>query len=128
MNNSRLVKDLFAEEVAKMKQQPGKNIAMIASPGLVQTFMQLGLIDEYRINVNPVVLGGGVPLFKDIKHRINLKLAETKTFQYGVVGLVYQLEKKRIIEEKYEDEQVLEICRLGRTRCDIADLYSGGGP
>lgn len=62
---------------------------MIASPSLAQTFMQLGLIDEYRINVNPVVVGGGKPLFENIKDRIDLKLVETKGFSSGVVGLVY---------------------------------------
>jgi len=83
------MKEHIAEEIAKMKQQPGKNIVMIASPSLAQTFMQLGLIDEYRINVNPVVVGGGKPLFENIKDRIDLKLVETKGFSSGVVGLVY---------------------------------------
>ncbi|WP_312108212.1 dihydrofolate reductase family protein [Brevibacillus reuszeri] len=88
-NNSRLVKEHIPEEIAKMKQQSGKNIVMIASTNLAQTFMQLGLIDEYRINVNPVVVGGRKPLFKNIKDRIDLKLVETKTFSSGVVELVY---------------------------------------
>lgn len=55
----------------------------------IQTFMQLGLIDEYRINVNPIVVGGGKPLFKNIKDRIDLKLVETKMFSSGVVEVVY---------------------------------------
>lgn len=83
------MKEHIAEEIAKMKQQPGKNIVMTASPSLAQTFMQLGLIDEYRIIVNPVVVGGGKPLFENIKDRIDLKLVETKRFSSGVVGLVY---------------------------------------
>lgn len=95
-SNSRLVKEHIAEEVAKMKQQPGKNIVMIASSGLAQTFMQLGLIDEYRINVNPIVVGGGRPLFKNIKDRIDLKLAEAKTFRSGVVGLVYGIRRGEV--------------------------------
>jgi dihydrofolate reductase len=93
-NNSRLVKENIAEEIANLKQQPGKDMIILGSPKFAHSLMQLGLIDEYRINVNPVVLGGGLPLFKDIKDRINLKLLEAKTFNSGVVGLVYQLEKK----------------------------------
>jgi dihydrofolate reductase len=52
--------------------------------------MKLGLIDEYRINVNPIVLGGGIPLFKDVADRIHLKLEKANTFNSGVVGLAYQ--------------------------------------
>ncbi|WP_018759211.1 dihydrofolate reductase family protein [Paenibacillus terrigena] len=92
-NNSRLVKEHIPEEIEKMKQQPGKNIVVIASPSIAQTFMQLCLIDEYRINVNPIVVGGGKPLFKNIKDRIDLKLVETKTFSSGVVGLVYGVKR-----------------------------------
>ena len=95
-NNSRLVKEHIAEEIAKMKQQSGKNIVMIASTNLVQTFMQLGLIDEYRINVNPIVIWGGKPLFKNIKDRIDLKLVETKTFSSGVVELVYGVRRGEV--------------------------------
>ena len=89
-SNSRLVHDHIADEVAELKRQPGKDMIIIGSPRLAHTFMQLGLIDEYRINVNPVVLGGGVPLFKDIRDRIKLKLLDSKNFRSGVVGLHYQ--------------------------------------
>jgi dihydrofolate reductase len=92
--NSRLVKENIAEEISKLKQQPGKDMIILGSPSLAQTFMQLGLIDEYRLNVNPVVLGSGKPLFKDIKDKINLKLVKSKTLKTGVVSLVYQLENK----------------------------------
>jgi dihydrofolate reductase len=88
-NNVRLVRDNFAEELRELKQQPGKNLLMIGSAGLAQAFMRLGLIDEYRINVNPVVLGGGKPLFHDTGAKINLKLVESRTFKSGVVGLHY---------------------------------------
>ncbi|MCZ7395546.1 MAG: dihydrofolate reductase family protein, partial [Candidatus Methanoperedens sp.] len=83
--NARLVKEVIQEEIAKMKQQPGKDMVIFGSGSIVSTFTQLGLIDEYRIIVNPVVLGHGKPLFKDIKDRINLKLLKTKTFSSGNV-------------------------------------------
>jgi dihydrofolate reductase len=88
-----LIKENIAEEISKLKQQPGKDLVIFGSPGLAQTFMQLDLIDEFRLTVNPVVLGRGVPLFKDIKDRINLKLLETRTFNSGVVALYYETKR-----------------------------------
>src|SRR5258708_23875943 len=73
-NNSRLVKDNIAEEVAKLKQEPGKDIMIYGSASIVQTLMNHGLIDEYQLLVHPVVLGSGKPLFKNINDRINLKI------------------------------------------------------
>jgi dihydrofolate reductase len=89
-NNSRLVKGNIAEEIAKLKQQPGKDMAIFGSGSIVSTLTQLGLIDEYRIMVNPVVLGNGKPLFKDIHDKLNLKLLRTKTFRSGNIMLCYQ--------------------------------------
>jgi dihydrofolate reductase len=91
-NNTRLVKENIAEEIAKLKQLPGKDLMIFGSPSIVHTLTQRGLIDEYRLSVNPVVLGGGIPLFKDIDDRIDLKLLEAKTFHSGVVGLHYRKE------------------------------------
>ena len=88
--NTRLIKENIAEEIQKLKQQPGKDLVIFGSPGLAQTFMRLGLIDEYRLTVNPVVLGRGIPLFKEIKDRINLRLINAKTFNSGVVGFHYE--------------------------------------
>jgi dihydrofolate reductase len=88
--NSRIVRDNFPEEIARLKAQPGKNLLMIGSTTTAHTFMQLGLIDEYRINVNPVVLGSGSPLFAEIKDTINLQLVSAKAYASGVVGLHYQ--------------------------------------
>ncbi len=92
-NNSKLVKDNIVEEIRSLKQQPGKNLVIDGSAGLIHSLTNLGLIDEYRLRVHPVILGSGVPLFKDIKGRMTLKLVETKPFRSGVVILHYQPKK-----------------------------------
>ena len=89
-NNSRLVKENIAEEISKMKQQSGKDMVIFGSSSIVSTFMQFGLIDEYRIILNPVVLGNGKPLFKGINEKHNLKLLKTEVLGSGVVILYYQ--------------------------------------
>ena len=91
--NSRLAQGGIAEEILKMKEQPGKDIG-IGGTSIVTVLAPLGLIDEYRILVVPVVLGSGKPLFKDIKNSINLKLRKTKTFGSGLVLLDYQPDKR----------------------------------
>ncbi|MBZ0296342.1 MAG: dihydrofolate reductase family protein [Anaerolineae bacterium] len=87
--NTVLIHDHIAEEMTRIKQQPGKDMWLLGSPSLAQTFMRLGLIDEYRLNVNPVILGSGLPLFTDQNEILNLKLLEAQTFQGGVVALRY---------------------------------------
>jgi len=91
--NSRMVRDVTAEEITKLKAQPGKDLS-IGGPTLASAFMKLGLIDEYQLFVNPVVLGGGTPFFPAIDKPINLQLIETRTFSSGVVYLRYQPDKK----------------------------------
>ncbi|MFB3889629.1 MAG: dihydrofolate reductase family protein [Candidatus Bathyarchaeia archaeon] len=88
--NTKLIKDNITEEVQKLKEQPGKNIVLAGGAGLAQTFTKLGLIDEYRITVHPVILGRGKLLFKDLNVRQKLKLAGTKTFRSGAVEFIYQ--------------------------------------
>lgn len=88
--NVRLVKDNIVEEIEKMKQQSGKNIVMYGGAGIVSLFTHLGLIDEYHLLVVPIVLGSGIPLFKNIRERINLKFLKVRTFNSGVVGLYYR--------------------------------------
>jgi dihydrofolate reductase len=92
-NNTRLIKKNIKEEVTKLKQESGKNMMIFGSPRLTHSFMQMGLIDEYRINVNPVLLGNGIPLFKNLSDRINLKLLKTRTFESGVTGLHYETKR-----------------------------------
>jgi dihydrofolate reductase len=77
-------------QVQDLKQKPGKNILMLGSPTASHALMELGLIDEYRLFINPVILGEGIPLFKSIKARIALKRVDTKNFSSGVTGLHYE--------------------------------------
>jgi dihydrofolate reductase len=94
-NNTRLIKDHIAEEVLSLKQQPGKDIALFGSATLMSTLIQMDLIDEHRIMVNPVILGDGNPLFKKTKDRQSLKLIRTRTFRSGNVLLCYQPDGSR---------------------------------
>lgn len=89
-NNSTLIKGNVAEEVAKLKQEPGKDLQVIGSGDLVQTLMQHDLIDEYRLMVHPIVLGNGRRLFRDGSVTTALRLVDTKTTGTGVVILTYR--------------------------------------
>jgi dihydrofolate reductase len=92
--NARLVRDNVADEVAKLKEQPGKDLA-VGGAGLAATCMKLGLIDEYRLFVSPVVLGGGTPYFPALDERIDLELVETQTFASRVVYVRYRVSPAR---------------------------------
>ena len=87
--NARLVRDGVAEEVAKLKEQPGKDLA-VGGAALASTLMKLGLIDEYRLFISPVVLGGGTHYFPALDERIDLELVETRTFGSRVVYVRYR--------------------------------------
>ncbi len=89
-NNSHLLKENIAEEVAKLKQQDGKDILVGGSGELVHNLMQHDLIDEYRLMVHPVVLGGGKRLFREGSNKTVLKLVDTKSFSSGIVVLTFQ--------------------------------------
>lgn len=77
------------EEVKALKQQSWKDI-LVGSPSLITALTQLGLIDEYQLCVHPVILGNGLPLFKNISDRIILKLIKTKSFSSGAITLYYE--------------------------------------
>jgi dihydrofolate reductase len=89
-NNTRLVKANAEEEVAQLKQQPGKELFIFGSANLSAALMRHGLIDEYRLGLNPLILGGGNPLFKPSPDRMKLKLMEARPLKSGVVILRYQ--------------------------------------
>lgn len=88
-NNTRLIKDNVAEEVKKLKQQPGKDLVIFGSPGLSATFMKLGLIDEYKLTVHPIILGDGISMFKNNTTKSKLKLIDSKKMKSGVITLHY---------------------------------------
>ena len=90
---ARLAKRELKEEVLELKQQEGKDI-LVGSPGLIVALSQLNAIDEYQLGVQPTVLGSGLPLFKNISERIDLKLLKTKTFECGAIVLYYEPTKR----------------------------------
>jgi len=85
--NTKLASEDIAEEVLKLKKQSGKNI-VVGSPSILTELMHLDLIDEYQFCVQPIVLGNGLQLFKNIKDRINLKLLKTKSHCSGAVTVL----------------------------------------
>ena len=87
--NARLVREGVAEEVARLKEQPGKDIA-VGGAGLASSLIELGLVDDFRLFVSPVVLGAGTPYFPAVRERIGLELVETRTFGNRVVYLRYR--------------------------------------
>ena len=94
--NTTLKKEVIQKEILELKQSRNggsKNI-VVGSPGLIVALTQLDLIDEYQLGVQPIVLGNGLPLFKNIRDRIDLKLLKTKTFACGAVMLYYEPAKK----------------------------------
>ena len=84
---TRIVRDV--EEIRRLKQQSGKDIYAVGGATLVSSLMNLGLIDEIQLLVNPLILGGGKALFKDVKDRQTLKLVQAKPLKSGKVSLIY---------------------------------------
>jgi dihydrofolate reductase len=77
--NARLATGSVADEVAKLREQPGRDVS-IGGAGVAATAIDLGLVDEFRLFVNPVVLGRGTPYFPTVDERTDLELIETRTF------------------------------------------------
>lgn len=89
-DNSTLVRDHVPEEIAKLKQQPGKDIFVFGSADFSATLIEHGLVDEYRIGINPVLLGSGVPFFKGRSERLPLTLVDLKRLSSGLVIVHYR--------------------------------------
>lgn len=92
--NTELKKEGIKEKVLELKQSLGSKNILVGSPGLIVALTQLALIDEYQLCVQPIILGSGLPLFKNVKDRVDLKLLKTKTFGCGAVTLYYEPAKK----------------------------------
>jgi dihydrofolate reductase len=90
-----LIKGDIKTEVEKIKKEKGKDIWLFVGVGLTTNIMNLGLLDEISLAVYPTLLGGGKPLFNNIKDRINLTLVDTKTFSTGLVSLTYGVGKNK---------------------------------
>jgi dihydrofolate reductase len=88
--NARLATDGVVEEVARLKRQPGKDLA-VGGAGLASSLIEHGLIDDFRLFVSPVVLGGGTPYFPPLRRRSDLELVETREFGSRVVYMRYEL-------------------------------------
>jgi dihydrofolate reductase len=89
-NNTKLVKGDPAAEMRKLKQEPGEGMAILGSGSIVSQLAREGLIDEYQIVVNPVVLGAGRTMFEGVKEKLSLKLTKTRAFGNGNVLLCYE--------------------------------------
>ena len=97
--NTKLKKEVIKEDILELKQSSNggsKNI-LAGSPSLIVALAQLDLIDEYQLAIQPTVLGSGLPLFKNVKDRINLTLLKTKTFGCGAVAHYYEPTRGRIV-------------------------------
>ena len=87
--NARLATKSLEEEVAELKQQPGKDI-FAGSPSLIAALTKRNLIDEYQLCIHPVIAGSGLPLFKNITEQIILRRIKTKAFSSGTMALYYE--------------------------------------
>jgi dihydrofolate reductase len=95
LSKTTIIGDNLADRINEIKQQSGKDILLFGSPTATHSLIQLNLIDGYWLFVNPIILGRGIPLFADIKDKINLKLIPaTRQFSCGVTELNYVLDRQ----------------------------------
>ncbi|MDP9108858.1 MAG: dihydrofolate reductase family protein [Pseudomonadota bacterium] len=93
--NTHIISDNLSNEISKLKHNDGGEILLFGSPSATHALTAENLIDEYWIFLNPVLLGQGIPLFKNIQDRTALKLISSKVFSSGVVCLGYNVERNR---------------------------------
>ena len=89
-NNAYLMKGDAGEQLKRLKDQPGKDLAIFGSGTLVSSLTKLGLIDEYQITIQPVILGAGLSQFRDLDKWLRLKLVKSRQLREGAVVLYYQ--------------------------------------
>ncbi len=90
--NKTIIGDKLSDRILAIKQQPGTEILVFGSPTATHSLMQLSLIDGYWLFVNPIILGRGIPLFKDTREKIKLNLLTTRQFSSGVTELSYMVD------------------------------------
>ncbi len=88
--NTRIICDNIVDEVKSLKQKAAKDLTLLGSGSILTQLAEAGLIDEYQIMIDPVAIGNGTPIFKNIKDQLDLKLINTRTFKSGVILLSYQ--------------------------------------
>ena len=93
LENTQVISENLVEEINKLKSQVGGNILIFGSPRASHSLLEFGLIDEFWLFVNPILLGEGIPLFKNVNEIIRLKLLETRTFASGVIALHYETKR-----------------------------------
>jgi dihydrofolate reductase len=93
LDNTTVINDQLADRINAIKKQEGKNILIFGSPSASHSLLGLGLIDEFWLFVNPVLLGKGIPLFKQVTEMTRLTLVESKTFDGGVIALHYKTKR-----------------------------------
>ena len=93
LDNTTIISDQLADNINKIKNQDGKNILIFGSPRASHSLIAQGLIDEFWLFVNPVLLGQGITLFKNVVETTQLTLIESKTFSCGVIALHYEKDR-----------------------------------
>jgi len=93
--NTTIISENLKEEILKLKEKPGKEIVIFGSPSASHALLAENLIDEFWIFVNPILLGQGIPLFKNIKKIKKLKLLSSHVFNSGVVAMRYQIDLEK---------------------------------
>jgi dihydrofolate reductase len=94
LTNTQIISDNISDRINELKHKSGNDILLFGSPTATHSLIQLNLIDGYWLFVNPIILGRGIPLFTDIKDKINLKLSSTRPFTCGVTELNYIVDRK----------------------------------
>lgn len=92
-SNTTIISDNLTDSINKIRQGTGEDILLFGSPTATHSLMKLNLIDGYWLFVNPIILGQGIPLFKDIKEKIKLTLVSTHPFTCGVTELNYTVDR-----------------------------------
>ena len=89
-NNTKVIGGNIVEEMRRLKKTKGKDMTILGSGSIVSLFAEAGLIDNFEIMIDPIVIGNGTPIFNGIQNKLDLKLTDTRTFKTGVVLLSYK--------------------------------------